>query len=281
MYIEQVINKELLLTKFIEAQGMNNLPRENPIVDFGNPTQILHTIHRTADALEKHLGSGVAITSPITFILLSTIYAQISKLIGVLSHPPPDVDTFDLASHALKSLRHFLTQMNQAGFSLAMDYAACVLASRSLPYEAFNTFRRIFLKINFDLRVSVQSQSRFVTYLDDALESDSEGGIHIPESIINIILGLTRAVDDPTCALKAKTIISRCMRFFPSEDEAQKALSVLDEALPQPTPILDLFTSHMYSNLKLDKGPTQPHVRGPVIIPNIAEASMRRKHETA
>ncbi|KAF8079048.1 hypothetical protein FPV67DRAFT_1467319 [Lyophyllum atratum] len=283
MYIEQAINQELLITQFIEARETRDLPpAEKPLPHLGgNPGHILHRIDRAMAALDKRLASGEAIASPATFILFSTTYVEIRKLIGYIAHSPPDTDAIDLALYALKFLRRFLTQTNQAGFSLILDYAAYFLPGRPLPYEAFKTFRRIFLKINFSLRVSFESQARFVTYLDDALESESEGGTHIPESIINIILGLTRAVDDPTCALKAKNIITRCMHFFPSEDEAQKALSVLNEASPQPEPTLDLFTSHMYSNLKLEKGPTQPNIRGTAVVADIADVIMRRKHEKA
>ncbi|GLB35749.1 hypothetical protein LshimejAT787_0300370 [Lyophyllum shimeji] len=285
-HIERASAEESILALFTRGGRMGRQiewvrPPNKADAQFGNPVQVIHMIRRAMAALEKHLGSGEAMASPITSVVFSAAYGAIRKLFAIVQHPPPDVNAAEIELEALKFVRSFLTQANQAGFSLALDYIAHVLKSRSLPYEAFNTFRRIFLKINFERSLSVESQIRFVSYLDDALELDSEGSTHMPQSMINIILGLTRAVDDPTCALKAKTIISRCMHSFPSEDEAQKALAVLDKALPQPQPTLDLFTSHMYSNIKLDKGPAQPHVRGPTVVADIAGVSMGRKHETA
>ncbi|KAF5384970.1 hypothetical protein D9615_001160 [Tricholomella constricta] len=282
MYVEQVFNQELLLADFVLAKGSKSLapPAGKPVTPLQTPRRAMQRVRRILEKLQGHLDSGEAIASPITFVLFTTVYSAITDAIRLITSPPTNVNPLDIASRVLESLRQFRERINQTNFSLTLDYAAYFLTSRSLPYEAFNTFRRIFLKIEFDLLVSVQSQIRFVSYLDEALESDSEGGTRFPQSIINIILGLTRAVRDPTCALKTRAIITRYMRFFPSQDEARKALSFLDGALPKPSPTLDLFTLHMYSNLKLDKGMAQPSVRNPAVVADIANLAFRN-YETA
>jgi hypothetical protein len=141
--------------------------------------------------------------------------------------------------------------VNQIGFFLTVEYAENLVRSRSLPFEAFGTIRRLFLNVDFTADLSVESQQHLVAVLDDALEPDSKGGMRIPQSIVNIMLSLTAAVKDQTSVIKAMSIISRNMKFFPSEDEAQKALSVLDDVLPRSTSTLDLFSSHMYASTRL------------------------------
>lgn len=157
-----------------------------------------------------------------------------------------------LAKETLKVLRDFRAMVNQSGFSLTVEYAAKLVNGRSPPYEAFNTIRRLFLTVDFAGPLSVVSQRRLVEVLDDVLEPNPKGEMSIPESIVNIMLGLTAAVKDQASAIKAINIISRNMKFFPSEDEAHKALSMLNNAIPRLTPTLDIFSSHMYANAKLD-----------------------------
>ncbi|KAG5639543.1 hypothetical protein H0H81_012214 [Sphagnurus paluster] len=280
MYIDQAINLELRLKEIMDTVVISNVVVEgkNTIChDARSEPRILIRIHRTMESLGKVLRSGQAIAFPDTFVLFSAAFADISRLVRLIFSPSQDTDLGDLATHTLKFLRLFQVQLNQSGFSLAVDYAAHFLARRALPYEAFNTFRRIFLNINFELPLNVESQTRFVSYLDDALELDSEGGTRLPQSIINIILGLTRALRDPTCALKAKTIIKRRMQFFISREEAQNALSFLSAALPRPAPMLDLFSGHLYSNVKLDKPPLHVHELATVDKPHPMPP---RRHET-
>lgn len=283
MHIEQMVTREYELVEFLRTQDKELMPRI-PGADIrrGRPEHVFKRIQHILDILARHLDSGDGVALSLPFVLITALYQDISTLLIILGAPSPEIDVVGLASETLEAVRQFRALLNQAGFSLTMDYAANLLSSRQLPYEAFNTVRRIFLRIDFSLDIPVKSQRQFVACLDEALESDADGATRIPQSIINIMLGLTRALDDPTCVLKAKSIIGRCMRFLPSPGEAQKALSVLDSALPEPAPILDLFTSHMYANIKLDKGTAQLATRDPVIVANIANVPMpRRKYETA
>ncbi|RDB28602.1 hypothetical protein Hypma_015969 [Hypsizygus marmoreus] len=283
--VEQAIQSELELEEFTRSFSKELLPPTPTITydtQLGNPRTILNRIPGVFKSLENYFASGEGIAASLPFIFFTAYFSNVRKLQRIIASPPEDVDPLNLAHETLKVIRSFLQILNQAGFSLTLDYASSFLTSRTLPHEAFNTIRRIFLKIDFSFPVSVDSQRRFVTFLDDALESDSEGGTHLPQSIINIVLGLTRAITDPTCVLKAKNIITRCMRFFPSEDEALKALSALDGALPPPPPTLELFSEHMYSNLKLDKGTMRPGgARDPAVVASMAKVALpRKKYET-
>ncbi|KAF8224662.1 hypothetical protein L208DRAFT_472877 [Tricholoma matsutake] len=207
-----------------------------------------NVIHRRSQGWEKFLRPGVPISMPLFFIL-SCLDRDLTRLVSIAAAHAEDLM---LAKETLKVLRDFRAMVNQSGFSLTVEYAAKLVNGRSPPYEAFNTIRRLFLTVDFAGPLSVVSQRRLVEVLDDVLEPNPKGEMSIPESIVNIMLGLTAAVKDQASAIKAINIISRNMKFFPSEDEAHKALSMLNNAIPRLTPTLDIFSSHTYANAKLD-----------------------------
>jgi hypothetical protein len=240
----------------------------------GKPSRILNTIQRTMDALSEHLDRFREMDSALPFLLCGTLRTELTKAYRFVTDTSIDRDGLDFAGNALDAVHTFHELLNQAGFNLAVDYAKALIADQSPPYEAFNTMRRVFLKIEFDHPVSTESQFRLVNYLDDALESNREGKTRIPQSIINIILGLTRVIDDPTCALKARRVVDRCMRYFTGTEEAEKALSRLDEILDAPMPALDLFTSHIYSNVRPDPQPRKMEVDDPYAVATLAGVSM-------
>jgi hypothetical protein len=213
---------------------------------------IFDAIHRRSRGWERYLRPGEGVSLPI-FVILSNINYDLTRLVSIAS---THADDLLLATETLKSLHDFRAMVNQIGFFLTIEYAASLLRSRSLPFEAFGTIRRLFLNVDFTAELSVESQHHVVAVLDDALEPNSKGGMRIPQSIVNIMLGLTAGVKDQTSVIKAMSIISRNMKFLPIKDEAQKALSVLDNVLPRSTATLDLFSSHMYANTRLDQNDT-------------------------
>ncbi|KAJ6623087.1 hypothetical protein B0H10DRAFT_2431489 [Mycena sp. CBHHK59/15] len=170
-----------------------------------------------------------------------------------------------LAAEALEYVGTFQRLLNDVGFSLTLEYLSTLVRSPSLPYEAFNTFRRLFLKINFQLRdpphplFPPHSQSQLVANLDEALEQNPGRETRLPASIVNILLGLTAAFDDPSCVLKARGIINHYVNVFPgtgTRDAALKAITFLDNALPDDArspPVLELLSSHMYANTKVER----------------------------
>jgi Family of unknown function (DUF6535) len=252
MYLSCVAENEQTLSALSDVRGgvwhRDNVPQHHQMRH--EYVQILNAIHRRTRDWERHLRPGEEPVSMTPFVILSYLDHDLTKLVSIATAHAEDPN---LATETLELLRDFRAKINQLGFCLTVEYAANFLDSRSLPFEAFNTIRRLFLRIDFAGYISVESQRRLVVVLDDALEPDSKGEIRTPESIVNIMLGLTTAVKDQTCAIKAMNIISRNMKFFPSEDAAHKALSVLSDAIPRLTPTLDLFRLHMYANTKLDQ----------------------------
>ncbi|KAG6911363.1 hypothetical protein DXG01_001034 [Tephrocybe rancida] len=282
--MEQAMNQEILLNNFIECQGkkvfvydLQEKVNENVAsaarLKYSGPLRVIRIIQHNLTALKTFLASGGAIATPKAFVLISTTYIRISTLLEHISQAQPTPDALSLATQALSFLHSFRTHLNQAGFSLFADYASSFLGGplQPLPYEAFKTLRRLFIKLDLEQPVARATQTRLVSCLDGAL--DPHGESRVPQSIVNILLGLARALRDPACALKAKAVIGRGMRFFASEDEARKALEALDWALPPPPPTLDLFTGHMYSNVKIDKGRSSALLGPP-------PTSVPRRHET-
>ncbi|KAG6846081.1 hypothetical protein H0H87_006445 [Tephrocybe sp. NHM501043] len=281
-WLEHTVNQEILLNDFIASDGTKNLSYNFQLsgstapldrIKYDSPERVIRVIRHNLTALSVFLSSGRAIATSNAIVLFSTAYIRIVTLLDQVAHSTHKVDTLNLASQALSLLREFRIYLNQAGLSVLADYASSFHGGRSLPYEAFKTLRRLFIKLDLEQHVSPAMQSRLISCLDDTL--DPEGGVRVPQSIVNILLGLAKAVDDPTCALKAKTLIKRNMRFFVSQEEADKALEKLDRTLPPPPPTLDLFTSHMYSNVKVDRG---QRLLGTVSLPHATLTP--RRHET-
>ena len=250
MYLENMVeNEQILLTRCADCLGIWHQEKVSQHHHISSEyMRISNTIHRASQGWEKHLHPREGPVSMSLCVVLSCIDRDLVKLVSISTAETEDPI---LATETLKLLRDFRAMVNQSGFSLAVEYAANIVNGRSPPFEAFKTIRRLFLRIDLSGNFSVESQRRLVAVLDGALDPDPMGEIHIPQSTVNIILRLTTAVKDQTSAIKAMNIISRSIKFFPDEYEAHKALSVLNNAVPQLTPTLDLFSSHMYANTKL------------------------------
>ncbi|KAJ6541917.1 hypothetical protein B0H19DRAFT_1268853 [Mycena capillaripes] len=172
-------------------------------------------------------------------------------------------DEVALSAEALEHVRTFQRLLNDAGLVLTLDYLSTVVRSTVLPYEAFNTLRRLFLKTRFGPACSPppHAQARLVLALDEALEQNPGRGVRLPASIINIVLGLAgSALDDPGCAMKARVAVSHYLNGLPPEhitrDEALKALERLDGVLPvdaRTLPVSELLSAHVYANTKIEK----------------------------
>lgn len=290
MHLDQVAEKEQQLMPFIkhgEGKGdAGSYLRSNPNNWHSESSSVfrLKKFYLTIQILEHYLASDEGFSSPHPFVIISVLHSELGRLMSIVAYPPPGVDASSIAIDVLEALYKVRAVLHQVGFSLALEYVGNILGSRSIPYEAFITIRRLFFALDFRFPFNVDSQRQFVTYLDDALDSDRAGGLQIPQSITNIILGMTRGVNDPTCLVKAKNIITRSMKFFPSTDEAEKALSVLNDALPPPTPTLDLFSSHMYSNIKLDRCSKPPEERAlatAVAVADVPIIRLQRQYENA
>ncbi|KAJ6486217.1 hypothetical protein C8R47DRAFT_1129529 [Mycena vitilis] len=183
-----------------------------------------------------------------------------------------------LCVQTLDHIRTFQRLLNDAGFTLTLDYLSTLVRSAALPYEAFSTLRRLFLKIRFDIaRSPPHTQARLVLALDEVLEQNPGRGARLPASIINIVLGLAgSAINDPGCAIKARGAVSHYLNVLPlghvTRDEALKALERLNGMLPvdaRAPPASELLSSHMYANTKLDRKRTDgtiPLGREPVLF---------------
>ncbi|KAJ3936415.1 MAG: hypothetical protein NXY57DRAFT_226616 [Lentinula lateritia] len=158
----------------------------------------------------------------------------------------------------------FQVLLRQAGFLLILEFLENLLKGSSLPHEAFNTTRRLYLQLDLDSSrqpFSLRSQSRLIRYLDDALHlHNSHPKNRLPEGIINIALGLLRGVTDLECVSKAKGIVTtytKVCESAPNFEAAREALASLNSmALPEhirPKEVLDIFSEHVYSNTKLTR----------------------------
>ncbi|KAJ7070627.1 hypothetical protein C8F01DRAFT_386688 [Mycena amicta] len=226
---------------------------------------LMKNIQRQLQTLEQLLSSLDNASAPVIYIVAEGLRQHLDDLmIMVVSS---DHEERPLAVEALEYVQTFQQLLNYAGFALTLDYISTLVRSPStaLPYEAFNTLRRLFLKINNSDAITSfpsHSQSRLVHHLDAALEQNPARGTWLPASIINILLELCgSSLRDPGCAMKAHGIISHYIAVLPASllltrDTARKAIAQLDLAIPadsRPRPISDLLSSHMYANTKLDR----------------------------
>ncbi|KAJ7150302.1 hypothetical protein C8R46DRAFT_1124555 [Mycena filopes] len=215
--------------------------------------------------LEQFLVSSDRPTTPGLYMVLEALRRHLDDLIDVVAYAAVGFETpnaTELAREAHECVTTFQRLLNDAGLALVLDYLGTLVRSPSLPHEAFNTLRRLFLKIDFDASPSAhQTQARLVLCLDEALEQNPARGSHLPASIINIVLGLAgAALDDPGAAIKARGVIGQYLNVLPpgdgTRDEAAKALGRLDRVVPfevRGTPAADLLGAHMYANTKVER----------------------------
>ncbi|KAF8167459.1 hypothetical protein B0H34DRAFT_792182 [Crassisporium funariophilum] len=206
--------------------------------------------------LEKHIVTCQRLTKPLPHVMIEAAASHQTRLMALATNPS-DGANHELIHVILDSMQNFQTILNQAGFLLALEYTARILSSESLPHEAFNTIRRTFFRLNFQLPFTKVSQERLVNYLEEALEQTATGSTRLPQSIIDILLGLTRALKDPLCVMKAKAIIKNYMKHTRNE-AAPQAYTILEKTMPRDPEVdlpLDLFSSHIYADAKPYRNP--------------------------
>ncbi|KAF7302997.1 hypothetical protein MKEN_01262600 [Mycena kentingensis (nom. inval.)] len=217
-------------------------------------------IKRQLQTLEQLLESVDHATAPGIYMVAEGLRKHLDDLITEVA--ASDHEQRPLTIEALDYVESFQSQLNIAGLSLTIDYIATIVQSSAaiLPYEAFNTLRRLFLKITTDAVTCpfpAHSQSRLVSLLDAALEQNPTRGTWLPPSIINIVLQLASfSLSDPGCAVKARAAINHYINVLPAalivtRDTALKAIAQLSRDSPTQPPISDLLSSHMYANTKL------------------------------
>jgi hypothetical protein len=217
--------------------------------------KVLQQIHE----LEQLLSAAGRPTTPVLHSVMETLRNYLDDLIDVVASSgewSPE-DEIALGAEALEYVRAFQRLLNDAGFTLTLDYLSTLVRSTALPHEAFNTLRRLFLKIRFDAaRSPPHAQARLVLALDEALEQNPDRGTRLPASIINIVLGLAgSALDDPGCAMKARGAVNHYLNALPpgsvTHDEALKALERLDGVLPMDARAPP--STHLYANTKIER----------------------------
>jgi hypothetical protein len=269
MFVEMATAMEDELAEFLRSgQWLRPVPTRDPEWAARQGPLLTKKLRQQTHALEQLLSSAEKPTAPILYMLLEALRKSsddLIEIVAVMSSEEGSTDSSRASGYeALEYVGIFRRLLNEAGFSLTLDYLSTLVRSPSLPYEAFNTLRRLFIKINFDLRDPLPfpppAQSQLVTSLDEALEQHPSRGARLPASIINILLSLSGfALDDPGCAMKARGIISHYLTALPSpatRDAASKAISNLDGVLPANTrssPVSELLGSHMYANTKLER----------------------------
>lgn len=216
--------------------------------------EMLDGLKRTTETLEKYVSEGRSMTVPLPYVMMEAIANCHFRLVSTALSGSLQQD---LNEEVLQSLGKFQVLLNQAGFCLLLDYVAELLPSGgSLPHEAFNTLRRTFFRIE-TTPVNHRSQALFVTYVEEVLGYSGSTGL--PRNIVDILLALTRVLDDPTCIAKAKKVLDHYV-ILNSNEAAVNALAKLNESSPlhpRDSPLLDLLSSHIYSDTKIGGDPTR------------------------
>ncbi|KAJ3922053.1 hypothetical protein F5877DRAFT_64401 [Lentinula edodes] len=209
--------------------------------DTGQGSMLLASAYVSLDSLSRHLQDLVLVV-----------------LIG------DEEESLIYVKEILDRQNRFQVLLRQAGFLLILEFFENLLKGPSLPHEAFNTTRRLYLRLDLDSPrepFSLRSQRRLIRYLDDALDlHNPHPKNRLPEGIINMVLRLLRGVTDLECVSKAKGIVTmytKVCESAPNFEAAREALATLDSmALPEhirPKEVLDIFSEHVYSNTKLTR----------------------------
>ncbi|KAJ4002161.1 hypothetical protein F5050DRAFT_471138 [Lentinula boryana] len=229
-----------------------------------DPRSMIDRIDKEAQNIQQRLDDTEQRTmlSASTYVSLDSLFLNLEDvvlavLIGNREEIPPYIQEI------LNRLNDFQTLLRQASFLLMLEFVEHILKGSSLPHEAFNTTRRLYLRLELDSHCEpypLYSQIRLVGYLDDALDLHSYhlNNARLPDGIVNILLGLLRGVTAPECVTRAKRIISAYVRVASTSESnleaAREALGILDTALPEydrPEEALVIFSEHVYSNTKL------------------------------
>lgn len=258
MYVDQILKLETKIGGFIVTRKWchREVGRDTDKAHHHSDL-VLKRLHQQLGELEEHLSYSHG-KFALPYVTMETVRRHLEELVDAAASTA-DVGIAEcLVELGSKSIHRFWHALNQAGFSLTTEFVAYLLKNPSLPYGASNTLQRLFLSIDSDIPLSLESQTLFVEQLDDTLEPHLQPtGSRLPESITNILQGIVPAITDASCKLKAMRTLHLYRKRFPSNDAAFKALALLQEDLPHPayssSPPLDLFDSHVYANTKLDK----------------------------
>ncbi|KAJ7024341.1 hypothetical protein C8F04DRAFT_1239666 [Mycena alexandri] len=269
MFVDSAVAMEEELVAFVRG-GQGRVPpriARDPEWAARREPLVTKKVHQQIHLLEHLVASAERSTTPGLYMLLEVLRRFLDDLIDIVAYAAVGLGTPDareVAQEAHACVATFQRLLNDAGLALVLDYLGTLVRAPTLPHEAFNTLRRLFLKINFEaawFSACVKTQARLVLCVDEALEQNPSRGSHLPASIINIVLGLAgSALDDPGSAMKARGVIGHYLNVLPpgngTRDEALKALERLDRVLPleaRGTPASDLLSAHMYANTKLDR----------------------------
>jgi hypothetical protein len=249
---------EQKVLSMIETGHCQTPQRSVTVLSEGKPRkfsqEVLDRLKRTTETLGNYISEGRSMTIPLPYVMMEAITNCHFRLVSIVlsgSHQQ------DLNEEVLQSLGNFQILLSQAGFCLLLDYVAELLPSvGSLPHEAFNTLRRTFFRID-TTPVNHRSQELLVTYVEEVL--GFSGSAELPQNIIDILLALTRVLDDPICIAKAKKVLDHYV-ILNSNEAAVNALAKLNESSPlhaRDSPPLDLLRSHIYSDTKIGGDPTR------------------------
>ncbi|KAF8204313.1 hypothetical protein K438DRAFT_1715981 [Mycena galopus ATCC 62051] len=266
MSVDSADAMEIELTTFLRTGYWltRRVPRDPESAARRDPL-MMKKLHQQLHALEQLLNAAVRPTTPVIYTVMASLRQYLDDLIDIVASSAgqgSEVDASALGTEALEHVHIFQRLLNNAGIHLMLDYLSTVVHSVALPYEAFNTLRRLFIKIRFGAtRGPPEAQARLVLYLDEALEQNPGRGARLPASIINILLGLAgSALDDLGCVMKAREAVNHYLTVLSPEDVtrdgALNALERLNSLLPveaRTTPVPDLLSTHIYANMKIER----------------------------
>ena len=235
------------------------------------PTSVRNTLFQDSmfkiKSMEKDISKVKMLTSSEPYATMEAIAFHHTLAISLVTNADAlrGVNQMDDVRDILGSIKTFQVILNQASFNLALEYIANILELDTLPHEVFNTLRRTFFRINFKTRFTKESQERLVIYLEEAVEHSPNSNTRLPQSIIDILLSLTRVLTDPTLVLKAVGIIGNYVKRNPNE-AGSITLATLERSLPCDARTfvpLDLFTSHLYTDTKPNRKPNPSRKSNP------------------
>ncbi|KAF8910033.1 hypothetical protein CPB84DRAFT_1764420 [Gymnopilus junonius] len=258
MQLDQVMALEeqlLHLLKFGQPKisSLHNEPRYLSSVE---KERILLNLKDRMQRINDHISQEKTLTAAHPHVMIETALLLQRPLVSLAATPIAGIEN-DFVCDVLGHTKAFKVALNQAGFNLTLEYVANILDSDSLPHEAFNTIRRTFFRINFQMPISRASQERLVNYLEEAVEHTSSWTTRLPQSIVDVLLGLTRALTEMTLIRRAIAIIERHLQLTPS-DAARSSLVILERALPDEVrnyQSVEFLGSHIYADAKPNRKP--------------------------
>ncbi|KAJ3815597.1 hypothetical protein F5876DRAFT_30301, partial [Lentinula aff. lateritia] len=235
----------------------NTLPQSDPRLMIDRIDKEAWDIQQRLDAEQGSMLTASA------YVSLDSLSRHLQDLVLVVLIGDEE-ESLIYVKEILDRQNRFQALLRQAGFLLISEFLENLLKGPSLPHEAFNTTRRLYLRLDLDSPrepFSLHSQTRLIRYLDDALDlHNSRPKNRLPEGIINMVLGLLRGITDLECVSKAKGIVTtytKVCESAPNFEAVREALATLDSmALPEhirPKEVLDIFSEHVYSNTKLTR----------------------------